>query len=417
MRIEETSDHRAEPTIYAWAVVGLLFVVALLNYLDRLAITTLREPIVADIPMSDSRFGLLTSVFLWSYAAVSPLGGILADRLGRRTIIIASLLFWSTATGLTGFAHSFPQILLARLLMGVSEACYIPAALALITDYHPDRTRSLATGIHMIGIYAGAALGGIAAVVAEHYGWRFGFKLLGVIGILYSFILITTLFDAKTIRNHPDPDDSLGRKSGSVRAVFTQAFVALFVVNLMVGVVNWSVYAWLPTFMRERFRLGLGAAGLSATGYIQAASFVGVLFAGVLADRWSRRSRHARAITAALGLLFAGPFLVAAASSHVLLLAIGGLLVFGLGRGAIDANQMPLLRQVIDERYSAFGYGLLNLASTVAGGVMVYAGGALLDAHVPLMRIFQIAGTGLFFGGLILFAIPLLSRDRARSRS
>src|SRR5215472_2696572 len=99
--------------------------------------------------MSDSGFGLLTSVFLWSYAVVSPLGGLLADRFGRRVVIIASLLFWSAATGLTGFATSFGQILTARLLMGVSEACYLPAALAMITDYHRDRTRSLATGIHM----------------------------------------------------------------------------------------------------------------------------------------------------------------------------------------------------------------------------------------------------------------------------
>jgi MFS family permease len=409
MHIDPSFKRREEPRAYAWAVVALLFFVALLNYLDRLAITTLRDPIRSDISMSDARFGLLTSAFLWSYAAVSPLGGMLADRFGRRVVIIASLLFWSGATALTGFATSFGQILSARLLMGISEACYLPAALAMITDYHRDRTRSLATGIHMIGIYAGAALGGVAAVIAEHYGWRFGFKLLGVVGILYSLLLLFTLRDAHrgqtALKSDRVPMD-IGSATG---AVLTPAFIVLFVVNLLVGVVNWSVYGWLPTFMRERFHLGLGAAGLSATGYIQAASFVGVLFAGAVADRWSQRARHARAFTAAIGLLVGGPFLMAAASAHLLPVAVAGLVAFGLGRGAIDANQMPLLRQVIDERYSALGYGLLNFASTTAGGIMVYAGGAMLDAHVDLARIFQAAGAGLFVGGILLWMIPRLA--------
>src|SRR5438045_2345803 len=85
----------SRPTRYAWVVVGMLAIVALLNYMDRLMITTMRDPILADIPMSDAKFGLLTSVFLWVYAAVSPLGGFLADRIGRRRVIITSLLFWS----------------------------------------------------------------------------------------------------------------------------------------------------------------------------------------------------------------------------------------------------------------------------------------------------------------------------------
>src|SRR5438876_362936 len=162
---------------YAWAVVAMLWFVALLNYLDRLIITTMRDPIRADIPMSDAQFGLLTSVFLWIYAVMSPLGGFIADRVGRRGIIITSLFFWSAATLLSGVAHSLNQMLVARALMGLSEACYIPAALALISDYHRGPTRSLATGLNMSGIYAGAALGGIGGYIAERFGWRMGFQL------------------------------------------------------------------------------------------------------------------------------------------------------------------------------------------------------------------------------------------------
>ena len=195
-------EQRQSRATYAWCVVGLLWVVSLLNYLDRLMITTMRDPIRAEIHMTDAQFGLLTSVFLWIYAAASPLGGFIADRVGRRGIIIVSLFFWSAATLLSGLAHSLNQMLIARALMGLSEACYIPAALALISDYHRGSTRSLATGLNMSGIYAGAALGGVGGYIAERFGWRFGFRVFGFIGIAYCFVLLLSLRDRK-----PDPEE------------------------------------------------------------------------------------------------------------------------------------------------------------------------------------------------------------------
>ena len=201
------------PSCYAWMVVALLWFVALLNYLDRLMITTMRDPIRADVQVTDAQFGLFTSVFLWVYAAASPFGGFVADRVGRRGIILASLLVWSIATCLSGFAHSFGQMLAARALMGISEACYVPAALALIADYHPGPTRSLATGLHMSGIYAGAALGGVGGYFAEHVGWRFGFKLFGIIGIAYCIVLLLTLRDAP--RGSAGAVSSAGNSNGA----------------------------------------------------------------------------------------------------------------------------------------------------------------------------------------------------------
>jgi MFS family permease len=163
--------------------------------------------------------------------------------------------------------------------------------------------------------------------------------------------------------------------------------------------------------LKERYDLSLGQAGLSATVYIQVASFFGVLAAGILADRWSRRTSRARALTPAIGFLLAGPCLVAAAGYDAFALTIAGLIVFGLGRGSIDANQMPLVRQILPAHLSATAYGLLNLVSTTAGGVMVYIGGALLDRHVDLSRIFQFAGGGMIVGGMILAMIRPKSSD------
>ena len=185
-------------TRYAWVVVGLLWVVACLNYLDRLMLTSMHDSVIADIAMTDAQFGLLTSVFLWVYGALSPLGGFIADRFSRKWVIIGSLGVWSVVTWLTGHVQTFEQMFAARALMGVSEAFYIPAGLALIADMHHGATRSRATGIHMSGVYAGAALGGLGGYVAEHYGWRQGFSWFGLAGITYAVVLFFFLHDRHT---------------------------------------------------------------------------------------------------------------------------------------------------------------------------------------------------------------------------
>jgi len=397
--------------------VGLLFVVALLNYMDRLLITSMHDPIRAAIPMSDGRFGLLTSVFLWVYAAASPAGGFVADRAGRRGVIIASLFFWSAATFATGFAHSFAQLLTARALMGLSEACYLPAALALISDFHPGPTRSLATGVHMVGLYVGAALGGLGGFLAQHFGWAGAFRLLGIIGVAYGIVLWIGLRDADKSPTLDQPEIEQEEESPiahALRGLLTsRAFLFLLAVNVLVGVVNWVIYGWLPTYLGERFKLGLGAAGMSATGYIQAASFAGVLIAGAASDRWSRSNSAARAIVPAVAFVLAGPALMLCASTGFLVIAIGGLIVYGLARGAFDANQMPLLREIADQRFSATGYGLFNLVSTTAGDVMVYAAGAMRDSGVNLSHNFQICGGGFMLAGVLLW----LARPRELVRN
>ena len=400
-------NHDSKIARYAWIVVALLWVVAVLNYLDRLMLTTMRDPIKASIEMTDAQFGLLTSIFLWVYGVLSPFGGYLADRFNRRTVIMVSLFVWSAVTWWTGHVHSFGELLAARALMGVSEACYIPAALALIADYHRGSTRSLATGLHMSGLYAGAALGGLGGKVAELHGWRVGFTLFGVVGVVYALILIFSLKDSpRPVGNQSEEKNAPIDIAAILGELFSQpGFWLLIALNCMVGSANWSINGWLPTYLKEHFKLGLGEAGLSATGYIQVASFVGVLIGGAWADRWSRKNVRGRALVPAIGYLLAGPFLLLSALTNEFSVAIAGLLVFGLGRGFFDANHMPILRQVIDERYSATGYGFMNFVSCAAGGIMTYVGGALKDAHVDISKIFQASALGLFFVGLILLAL------------
>jgi MFS transporter, Spinster family, sphingosine-1-phosphate transporter len=391
----------------AWLVVGLLWVIALLNYLDRLMITTMRDALKADIVMTDSQFGLLTSIFLWVYGIFSPFGGYLADRFGRSRVIVASLFIWSAVTWATGHMHSFQGLLAARAIMGLSEACYIPAALALIADYHRGPTRSLATGLHMSGIYAGAALGGVGGHIAEHYSWRAGFTWFGVVGVVYAIVVYFTLRDVPVAPNAAQPASSSRPRMGLLATILgllkQPAFMLLIFSFALVSLANWGIYGWLPTYLREHFKLGLGVAGMAATGYVQVASFAGVLIGGIWADRWSRTQPRARLWVPAIGYCAVGPCLFFGIGADLFPVAIAGLIVYGLGRGFYDANLMPIVRSIADERYSATGYGLLNFIGCMVGGAMVYVGGWMKDAQVDLALVFQFSAAGLFLTGLVLF--------------
>lgn len=401
---------------YAWVVVALLWVVAFLNYFDRILITSMRDPIVADFNLTDAQFGLLTSVFLWSYGFVSPFGGYLADKYSRKKVIVLSVAIWSLVTLWTGYTTSFPEMLATRLLMGISEACYIPAALALITDYHTGRTRSLATGLHMCGLYTGLALGGLGGFIAEYWGWRAGFHVFGAFGVLYSLVLVYCLKDVKKATEESDGSVAVEERSYSIREVLSSlfklpSFYVILVFFAVLGMANWLVNGWLPTFLKDQFQLDLGTAGISATGYIQIGSFIGVILGGIIADRWVQKNPKGRLNVMIIGFCIGAPFLFIMASTQVFLLAIVAMTVFGLARGFNDANLMPMLRQVVDQRYIATAYGFLNFLSTIVGGLMVYVGGALKDANVSLSITYQVIAIVLLLASLTLAFVRIKQRN------
>lgn len=398
---------------FPWVIVAVLWVVAFLNYLDRILITSMRDPIVNEFGLTDAQFGLLTSVFLWSYGFLSPLGGYLADRYSRKKVIVFSVFIWSAVTLWTGFVGSFEEMIVARIFMGVSEACYIPAALALITDYHKGRTRSLATGLHMSGLYAGLALGGIGGYIAELWGWRYGFQIFGAFGVLYSFLLLYVLKDYKNTPEEDAVNEAQGVEPGlslsqTFKMLFSKtAYIILLIYFCVLGMVNWLVNGWLPTFLKEHFNLNLGEAGMSATGYIQIGSFIGVVLGGIWADRWARSNVKGRVYVVIIGFSVGAPVLFLMSATSVFGIAILAMMVFGLARGFNDANLMPIMRQIVDGCYAATAYGFLNFLSTIVGGIMVYVGGALKDADIGLAIVYQVCAVIMILATFTLFALKL----------
>lgn len=393
----------------AWLCVALLWFVACLNYLDRVMLTTMRTSLTEAIPMTDAQFGLLTTVFLLVYGALSPFAGFLADRFSRRGVIIGSLFAWSAMTWLTGHARTFDQLLLARGFMGISEACYIPAGMALIMDYHRGRTRSLANGLHVSGVFVGQGLGGVGGWLAERQGWGYAFNLFGIIGVAYCAVLFFLLRDAPR-EKAPELESPASASETSfipaVRSLFSSGsfFLALVYWGLL-GVVGWGVVGWMPTYIKEQFHLSQGAAGFTATGYLQAAALVGVILGGALTDRWSLRGEGRRITITVLGLCLAAPGILLAANTSILIVAIAGLMFYGLTRSFADVNMMPILCLVCDRRYRATGYGILNMFSSFVGGMAIYAGGWLRDAHVDVSWIFQFSAASLVVSAALLFFV------------
>ncbi len=394
----------------AWLVVGLLWLVGCLNYLDRVMITTMRGSVLEAIPMTDAQFGLLTSVFLWVYAALSPFAGFLADRFSRSRVIIISLFAWSAITWLTAHATTFGELLATRALMGISEACYIPAALALISDYHRTTTRSLAVGVHMTGIMVGSGLGGLGGWIAERHGWNHAFLIFGIAGVVYAVLVACLLRDLPREANAETPAAGAAKtevRLGEALSSLLRKRAFLFALGYwgLLGVAGWAVVGWMPTYLTEHFNLSQGVAGLSATGYLQAASLVGVLLGGIWADRWSRTNPHAPVLVPLIGLCLAAPAILVAGTTNLLPVAIGGLVVYGLTRTFGDANMMTILSLVADPRYRATGYGVLNLFSCTVGGLTVYIGGALRDAKVDVNLIFKAAALGLIVSAVLLYFV------------
>lgn len=400
----------------AWLVVALLWVVGCLNYLDRVIITTMRDSVVEAIPMTDAQFGLLTSVFLWIYAFLSPFAGFLADRFNRSRVITISLLVWSVVTLMTAFCQTFGQLLVTRALMGVSEACYIPAALALIADYHRGPTRSLATGVHMSGIMVGSGLGGLGGWIAEHHGWQHAFAIFGAVGIAYTGLVFLLLRDRPA--DAPAGSGPDGAVSGPAAAPeparLREALVSLFgrrsfLLALaywgLLGLTGWAIVGWMPTYLQKQFSLPQGQAGLYTTLSLQLSALVGVLLGGYLADRWSRVNPRGRIHVVLIGLLIAAPAVTLAVSTDWLPAAVAGLVLYGLTKSFSDSNMMPILCTVADERYRATGYGVLNFFSCSIGGLAILAGGMLRDAQVDGSRIFQFAAASMLVCALLLFFI------------
>ena len=370
---------------YPWVLVALLWFVALLNYMDRQMLSTMQEAMKADIAELNraEAFGALMAVFLWIYGIVSPFAGIVADRVNRKWLVVGSIFVWSAVTFLMGYARSFEQLYWLRAFMGISEALYIPSALSLIADWHEGKSRSLAIGIHMTGLYIGQAIGGFGATLAAMLSWHAAFQWFGIVGIGYSLVLILLL------KENPRHGGGKPRQAGTkadcnpfrgLSVVFsTWAFWVILFYFAVPSLPGWATKNWLPTLFAGSLDIPMSSAGPLSTITIAVSSFVGVLVGGVVSDRWVQPNLRGRIYTSAIGLGLTVPALMFLGFGHSLVSVVGAGLCFGMGYGIFDANNMPILCQFISSRYRSTAYGIMNMTGVFAGAAVTQVLGKWTD--------------------------------------
>lgn len=394
---------------YPWLVVALLWVVALLNYMDRQMLSTMQGAMKLDIVelQKAEAFGALMAVFLWIYGIVSPFAGVVADRVSRKKLVVGSLFVWSAVTFLMGYASDFTQLYWLRALMGVSEALYIPSALSLIADWHEGKSRSLAIGIHMTGLYVGQAVGGFGATIAATFSWHSTFYWFGIIGIAYSVVLALLLHDkpkaAAAVAASPNPATLMKKESvwrGLSVVLSTWAFWVILIYFAVPSLPGWATKNWLPTLFADNLGLEMAQAGPMSTITIAASSFVGVLLGGVMSDKWVLRNIRGRIYTSAIGLGMTIPALVLLGFGHSVVAVVGAGMLFGIGFGMFDANNMPILCQIISAKYRATAYGVMNMVGVFAGAAVTHLLGKWTDG----------GNLGMGFavlGGIVIVALVL----------
>ena len=394
---------------YPWLVVALLWVVALLNYMDRQMLSTMQGAMKLDIVelQKAEAFGALMAVFLWIYGLVSPFAGVVADRVSRKKLVVGSLFVWSAVTYLMGYASDFTQLYWLRALMGVSEALYIPSALSLIADWHEGKSRSLAIGIHMTGLYVGQAVGGFGATIAATFSWHSTFYWFGITGIAYSVVLALLLHDkpktVAVVAASPNPATLMKKESlwrGLSVVLSTWAFWVILIYFAVPSLPGWATKNWLPTLFADNLGLDMAQAGPMSTITIAASSFVGVLLGGVLSDKWVLRNIRGRIYTSAIGLGMTIPALVLLGFGHSVVAVVGAGMLFGIGFGMFDANNMPILCQIISAKYRATAYGIMNMVGVFAGAAVTQLLGKWTDG----------GNLGMGFavlGGIVIVALVL----------
>lgn len=394
--------------VYPWVVVGLLWVVALLNYMDRQMLSTMQEAMKVDIVELNKAeaFGALMAIFLWIYGFMSPVAGMIADRFSRKWLVVGSLFVWSAVTYLMGYADTFHELYWLRAVMGISEALYIPSALSLIADWHQGKSRSLAVGVHMTGLYVGQAIGGFGATVAAMFSWHSAFHWFGIIGVVYSLVLMLALREnplhasvekVKPVQNEVKKTSLF---SGLGMLFSTWAFWIILFYFAAPSLPGWATKNWLPTLFAENLNIPMSEAGPISTITIAVSSFIGVLAGGVLSDRWVQKNIRGRVYTGAIGLGLTIPALLLLGFGHSLIAVVGAGLLFGIGYGVFDANNMPILCQFVSAKHRATAYGIMNMTGVFAGAAVTellgkWTDGGNLGLGFALLSIVVLVALGL----------------------
>lgn len=401
-----------------WRVALFLFVAAGLNYADRTALSSVIPPLRADLGITDAQVGWAGLIFLWTYALASPFAGNIADRCSRSAIVLWSLVAWSVVTIITGLVHNVPLLLGMRLVLGIAESFYLPAAAALLAEHHGPASRGKAMGFHMLGLNLGLVLGGSGAgLLAEHYGWRVGFWVLGGLGLVLAFTSKFMLTDATETKppSGERPPASRAREAWAY-LLRVPTFYCLLVSAMVAGVASWTFLSWLPLFFAENYGMKLAAAGLAGVALYKAPVFGGIAIGGWLSDFAARRSQRGRVLVKALSFICSAPLLFLFIGTPSFALVAFAMATSSLIRAIGTPSEHPLICEVVPAAFRSTAVGIFNTCGSAAGGIGVLLAG-VFKKDLGLNVIFGASSLLYVLAGLILLLGYWFSTARDMDRA
>lgn len=354
---------------YPWMVVAMLWTIAFFNYADRQAIFSVFPLLEKQFGLTQIQLGLLGSSFAWAYGLSGPLAGMLVDRIRRKTAILMGLETWSFICAATATATSFPALVAFRTAEGLGETVYFPASMSLIGDYHGERTRSRAMGLHQTSVYIGTIAGGFfAGLIGQHYGWRWSFLVFGGLGMLLGLVLLRTLKEPRRGALEGGAPPNPGMLAFLKVLVRTPAAMLLMLAFLCANFVAVVLLTWMPKYVHDNFHLDLAMSGLTATLYVQLASLGGAMLGGWLADTWRRRTPRGRMAVQMLGVLGGAPFVLWCGATNDVTSLIIALTAWGLFKGLYDANIFAAVFDVVTPEFRGTAVGFMNALGWLGGG-------------------------------------------------
>jgi MFS family permease len=316
----------ARPGAGAWAVLGVLCFVYVLNFLDRQLLSILAKPIQDELGVSDGQLGLLTGLyFAMFYCILAIPVGWLADRTNRVKVLAISCGLWSAATAACGLAGSYPQLAAARMAVGVGEAGGVPPSYAIISDYFPSGTRGTALSLFNMGPPIGMALGvAFGASIAAAYSWRLAFLWVGAIGVLTALIVWFMVREPKRGGLDARPVDAAVPEAEPTavptRSGFWETFRMFFADPVLFRIaaacaatqfITYAVLNFTVLFLMREKGMEMGEVAVWYALLILIGTSAGMVASGRLVDRFAPRGKAAYAYVPAIGLALAVPLFVA----------------------------------------------------------------------------------------------------------
>jgi predicted MFS family arabinose efflux permease len=384
-----------------WQLIAFLWFCYVLNHADRQVVYTLFPALQKTFGFSNAVLGLTGALFLWVFGVFSPIAGVLGDRFSKTAIMLASLTVWSVLTVLSGLSPNGTFLLGCRALLGVSESFFMPAGYAIIAAAHGPRTRSRAMAIfgtsQLIGVAAG---GSLSAFIAQRFDWRVSFWLLGGIGII--FVLPLSRFFRRMPSEFTRTEIGASANLTSFFVLFKVPTVRILAFAIAVATFGlFLVYTWLPTFLYDKFQIGLARAGFEASVYPQVGTACGLLAGGWLADHFNPQVKASRFWVIVIALFCGAPCMFLLGWTGRLAEARLAAIAVGFFAGFITGNQAPASFDVVPRRLRASAIGVLNLVSAFVSGFAPFLGG-LARSTIGVNRLMSFTAAMYLFTGLIL---------------